>query len=276
MEISCPHCDATLKASQEYLGKRVKCSRCKRIFLVAKPPLKEDTLISSKREFSQNVGKKTGRVQQDITSKEHRFEKQADVCARCARAIDTSTHEFEGRLFCIACEQELSEQTTSRRQQEAGVTGEIQVKCRLCRSMYTPDLKTNKAWMCPNCQGKNPNLKRHYRSVADVCILGLISTVLLLYAELARGRIGLGSILGLVHAVFLLATIICTYRSVAPWIEESVKILIVVVFGVASLTNIGFLLVLTPWVFSVPVAGVYAIIWAFLLWLWIQTKLAAV
>ena len=52
----------------------------------------------------------------------------------------------------------------------------IDALCGHCDKRYTPDADSRGAWVCPACSKKNPNLRRHYRSVADLCILGLIAT----------------------------------------------------------------------------------------------------
>lgn len=276
MEIACPNCQTRMRWSEEYWGKKLRCPKCKQIFVIQKPSEEKVAPVSSEPKFSHSldVEKETGKVQKDKNLKLPGFDNQSDICANCGRAIaeNERAYEIDGRLFCVACEEKPPEQATSKNQQKAGVTDEIQVKCKRCQNIYSPNLKSNKAWICPNCKGKNPNLKRHYRSVADVCIFGLIAGILLLYAGLVRGWTGLGWILLLADAALLLVTIICIYRSVAPWMDESVKIMIVVVFGVATVSNIGFLLIITPLMFAVSVAQVYTIVWAYLIWLWIQTK----
>jgi hypothetical protein len=197
-------------------------------------------------------------------------------CPNC-RAKFKAHDELRGRVAtCPGCKEafsieNLQEQTVLKGQQSAMVANEIRVRCRSCQKTYAPGLRSNKSWICPNCQSVNPNLKRHYRSVADVCILGFIAGVLLLYAGLVQGRTGLVWILLLVDAQLLLVTTILTYMSRAPWADKSVKVMIVVVFGIAAVVNIGFFGAIS-WMIGLLAAGLYAIIWAFLLWLWIQTK----
>jgi len=279
MEIACPHCQTRMRWREEYWDKRVKCPKCKQIFIIQKPPEEKVPPVSSKTKFSNSldVEKETGKVQKDKNSKLPGFDNQGDICASCGRAIaaNEAAYEVEGRLFCMACEEKPPEQTTSKSHQKAGVADEIQVKCKRCQNIYSPNLKSNiayKAWICPNCQCKNPNLKIHYRSVADLCIFGLIAQVLLLYVGLVRDRTGLVWIFGLAYAALLLVTIIRIYKSRAPWMDKPIKIMIVVVASVATVYNIGFFIVVTPLMLAVTVSGVYAILWTFLFWLWLQTR----
>jgi hypothetical protein len=266
-----------MKWKEEYWGSRIKCPKCKQIFVLQKPGKEQDTEGSFKTAISDslNVEKEAEKSQKDKNPKPPDFNNQSAICAGCGGSISANeaSYEIEGQLFCVVCAVDKQpEQVTSKSQGKPGVADEIQVKCKLCQTIYAPDLKLSKAWTCPKCKGKNPNLKRHYRSVADVCILSLIGQSLLLYAGSVHGRLGFFWILGLVQLVLLLLTIIFTYSSAAPWMDGFVKIMIVVVFGLAAVFNIGFLLVKTPGPFALSIAGVYSLIWIFLFWLWIQTK----
>ena len=278
MLIECPQCQIRMNWKEEYWGKKVRCPKCKRIFVIQKPSDEKDTPVSSKTKFSNSlvVEKEKAKVQEDKKSKLPGLDNQGDICANCGRAIaeNERAYEIDGRLFCVTCEEKPSEQPTSNSQQKAGIADEIQVKCKRCQNIYSPNLKSNiayKAWICPNCQCKNPNLKIHYRSVADVCILGLIADTLLLYAGIVQGRTGLFWILRLAHSTLLLVTFIRIYKSRAPWMDNPVKIMIVVVFGIGSVYNVGFFMLFLG-LLAVPAALLYAILWSFLLWLWIQTK----
>jgi hypothetical protein len=127
-------------------------------------------------------------------------------------------------------------------------------------------VKTRRAWRCPSCQANNPNLKRHYRSVADLCILGLIFTIILAAVRFNEQGVDFGLIASATHTVLLLVTIILVYKSKAPWKDTPAKTLIWVVFGLAVLFN-----VLIPLLFAgmllIPLIIVYAIIFPYLFWL---------
>jgi hypothetical protein len=117
-------------------------------------------------------------------------------------------------------------------------TVSISVKCSKCDEVYQPDLKSNRVWRCPKCQVKNPNLRRHYRSFADLCILGFIVTVIFIIAGLNEYGLSLGVLLLSAHSILLLVTIFTVYKSKAPWTDRTVKTLLWVVLGVAFLLNV--------------------------------------
>ena len=120
----------------------------------------------------------------------------------------------------------------------------ILVRCKKCYGRFTPDIKTRKPWICSNCGKKNPNLKRHYRSVADVFILGLISTVIFWWIslDLNANKMLVDVIMfsRAMHVVLLLLGIISLYRSKTPWAEPRIKFLIWLIFGSAFLFNVAF------------------------------------
>src|SRR2546427_11225554 len=93
------------------------------------------------------------------------------------------------------------------------------IKCKKCGVTFEPDLKTKGTWRCPSCQAKNPNLKRHYRSVADLCILGLIVTLIVVAVGYANAGLNLGVLLSAAHAVLLLVTIVFVYKAKTPWAD---------------------------------------------------------
>jgi len=140
------------------------------------------------------------------------------------------------------------------------------IKCRKCGHAFQPDMKTNKAWPCPSCQEKNPNLKRHYRSVADLCILGLIVTAVLVAVKIQKVGLFLDMILSVVHAVLLLVTIIVVYKSKTPWADAAAKALIWTVFGLGILFNVGFPFGF-PGIRNIPLIVVYAIVFPYIFWL---------
>ena len=145
------------------------------------------------------------------------------------------------------------------------------IKCKKCGSTFEPDVKAKKAWLCPSCQAKNPNLKRHYRSVADVCILGLIGTVIFVAIMYARSGLSLGAVLAAAQGMLLLATIVLVYRSKTPWADSRAKNLIWMVFGLALLFN-GVVPLVRAGKLNIPFLIVYAIIFPYLFWLNAQAR----
>ncbi len=140
------------------------------------------------------------------------------------------------------------------------------IKCKKCGGTFQPDLKTKGKWICPNCQAKNANLKRHYRSVADLIILGLIATVIFILIGFKQRGLDFGLILTAAHAVLLLVTIVFVYKSKAPWEDTTTKTLIWVVFGLALSFNV-FIPLLTIGILNIPVLVIYTIIFPYLFWL---------
>jgi hypothetical protein len=141
----------------------------------------------------------------------------------------------------------------------------VSVACKRCHNVFEPDVKTKKAWRCSSCSAKNPNLKRHYRSVADLMILGLIVATLILIAIVIKRGIGVGALLLGSDAILLLVTITLIYKSATPWTDRLANILIWIVFGVAFFAN-----VVIPFVFVgrlSPLIVIYLLIFLYLFWL---------
>ena len=144
------------------------------------------------------------------------------------------------------------------------------IKCKKCGTPFKPDMKAKEAWPCPSCQAKNPNLKRHYRSVADLCVLGLIATAAVVAVRLSRAGLNLSVVLTAGQGVLLLVTIVFVYRSQSPWTDRTAKTLIWSVFSLAFLSN-----VLAPFVLIglrclpvvIPFLVVYAVVFSYLFWL---------
>jgi hypothetical protein len=141
----------------------------------------------------------------------------------------------------------------------------VSVACKVCHKVFEPDVKTKKAWQCSSCSAKNPNLKRHYRSVADLMILGLIVTTFILIAIVIKRGISVGALLLTSDAILLLVTITLIYKSATPWTDRLANVLIWIVFGVAFFTN-----VVIPFVFVKrlsPLIVIYLLIFLYLFWL---------
>ena len=94
-----------------------------------------------------------------------------------------------------------------------------------CGMTFEPDVKTKGTWPCPSCQTKHPNLKRHYRSVADLCILGVMITLLVIVFAVTNAGLFLGVLRSAGRAVLLLATIVFVYKSKTPWADSTAKTL---------------------------------------------------
>ena len=140
------------------------------------------------------------------------------------------------------------------------------IKCKKCGNTFEPDMKTKKTWLCSSCQAKNPNLKRHYRSVADLCILGLIGTAIVVAIVFSKTGLSLGVMLSVAHGVLLLVTIVFVYKSKTPWSDSIAKTLIWIVFGLALLFNVVVPLVLTGRL-NIPAIIIYALVFPYLFWL---------
>ena len=140
------------------------------------------------------------------------------------------------------------------------------IKCKKCANTFQPDMKTKEPWPCPSCQAKNPNLKRHYRSLADLCILGLIATAIVAAVGFSKAGLTLGVILSAGHAILLLVTTVSVYRSKAPWADGAAKALLWTVFGLSLVFNVGISLALAGRL-NIPAVIVYALVFPYLLWL---------
>ncbi len=145
------------------------------------------------------------------------------------------------------------------------------IKCKKCSNTFQPDLTIRGTWDCPACQAKNPNLKRHYRSVADLCILGLIITAIVIAVGFSKTGLNLGVLLSAGHAILLLVTIVFVYKSKTPWADGTAKALIWTVFGLALVFN-----VVVPFAFSgmldIPAIVIYALVFSYLFWLNSQAR----
>lgn len=149
------------------------------------------------------------------------------------------------------------------------------IKCRKCGNAFAPDMKAKETWPCPSCQAKNPNLKRHYRSVADLCILGLIASAAIVAVRFSQAGMNLGVVLSAAQGVLLLVTIVFVYKSKTPWTDRAAKAFVWSVFCTASFLNVIVPLVLIgvrSLPFVLPFAFVYAIIFSYLFWLHSQAR----
>lgn len=140
------------------------------------------------------------------------------------------------------------------------------IRCKHCLVEFQPDMKTRLAWKCPACGKKNPNLKRHYRSLADLCILGVLFGGVALAALFNQPDQMLAKTFLGAHIGLLLTAVIFVYKSKAAWVDSTAKYLVWFVYALAFTLN-----VVLPLVFGNPatvvLVPIYAIIFTYLVWL---------
>ena len=157
------------------------------------------------------------------------------------------------------------------------------IRCKKCDEVFKPDLETRGAWRCPECSKKNPNLRRHYRSVADLFILSLIVISIMVIYGVMKNGVSFGMIALGCYAILMLATIISLYKSPNPWTNNAAVIMVWTVFGITFAMNFLIPSFLTAcWACTALVNGnpvmiefnpvfiVYPIMLIYLLWLQIQ------
>jgi hypothetical protein len=153
----------------------------------------------------------------------------------------------------------------------------ILINCKKCGESFAPDFKTRGDWICPNCQCKNPNLKRHYRSVADLYILWFLFSAIVLTVHIGSAGFDRAAIIRIPFIILLLFTIIAVYKSKSPWNDKAAKILIWSSFGVSVLFKvIQTVQLLLVGGFTIPfLLGfgiVHIAIFIYLFWLHCQAK----
>lgn len=145
------------------------------------------------------------------------------------------------------------------------------IKCRKCGDQFEPDMKTNGTWNCVRCGERNTNLKRHYRSVADLYILSLIITLIGLAVVFSRTGPNLDFMIVGGHALLLLITIIVVYMSAEPWTDRVAKTMIWFVFLLSLVLNVVMPLVLRG-LLNIPMTVAASIVFLYLIWLGWQAK----
>lgn len=155
------------------------------------------------------------------------------------------------------------------------------IKCKKCGNTFEPDMKTTKTWTCPSCEARNPNLKRHYRSVANLFILNLFASPIFVAIRVSEagqnlirfseGVLNLGVMLWAADEVLLLVTIVFVYKSKTPWSDNVAKTLIWSVFGLALLFNFVIPLVLAG-ALNIPFIIVFAVVFPYVFWLSSQAR----
>ncbi len=151
----------------------------------------------------------------------------------------------------------------------------VHVKCKKCGGIYNPQLSSRKKWVCTSCQGKNPNLKVQYRSVANLYIIGLLSTALLIFASFKSGRIGFHTIVGILYVPLILAAIVSIYKSETPWMDPFAKAMVWVVIIFVSITNLLWSFVCVKPLLA-PMGILYIVVFCYLIWLHVQASKCSV
>jgi hypothetical protein len=146
------------------------------------------------------------------------------------------------------------------------------ILCRTCRAPFDADPATRGAWQCPNCHAKNPNLRRHYRGIGNLCILALV--VLAISAALGGFSLELsvGLVLIGVEALLLLLANVMFFKLKTAWPSATARRLIWALFVSAFLLSVG--VPLSGGLICIPAIAVYAIVFPYLFWLHLQTKSA--
>lgn len=161
---------------------------------------------------------------------------------------------------------------------EVGIPEDVKVRCRKCKTAFSPDMETKGPWTCPECGKKNTNLRRQYRSIADYFILMCLGTIVLVlaakYLEGTTGAPALDAKLLIPSAIMLallVSAIVKIYTTNTPWLSKYVNLLIVTVFGGAFILNVLLPLVLFATV-SVPYIVVYGMIFAFVIFIYVRAR----
>jgi hypothetical protein len=154
---------------------------------------------------------------------------------------------------------------------------DVFITCKHCAEVFLPDLKTRGPWVCPYCERKNPNLRRHYRSVADVMIIGLMiggGKLAFQWAD-SNGpflsRFSIADLVQAMHLLILFSAVIAIYRSKTPWANNTIKALIWVIYGATFLANMGFS-VLVGLHLTAMLLLAYIPLFTYLLWLHVQAR----
>ena len=153
----------------------------------------------------------------------------------------------------------------------------ISIVCLKCEQSFQPNIEARGYWTFPHCQGKNTNLRRHYRSVADLYILWLVFWIIYFVVHFQVSNLDFTDVYGLFFIVLLLATVVQIYRSQQPWCDQATKFLIWLVFGIALGTG---LFRIAAMLLTGRINGAYMLgfgvgntsIFIYLLWLHLQTK----
>ncbi|QDU35775.1 hypothetical protein Mal4_00570 [Maioricimonas rarisocia] len=138
LRISCPACQAVLRARPEYVGRKARCKSCGHQFVVEPPAAGEDPVDAMLAEFIS-------------TPVEQNERPTADTCVRCLRTVSTLSASDQAKLIRNAY------QSFDLQSLEAGpaidprllLMKQVCRKCQivLCRECAGPELQ------CPTCGG---------------------------------------------------------------------------------------------------------------------------
>jgi hypothetical protein len=115
---------------------------------------------------------------------------------------------------------------------------QMTVICNRCRHPFRPDMHTKGPWLCPNCQAPNPNLRRHFRAIGGLCILGFLTTLTVLFICLRESCSTFQLALGAGLALLFLITVFVVYKTQTPWANPTVRNMLWTVFGLAFLLTV--------------------------------------
>jgi len=160
---------------------------------------------------------------------------------------------------------------TEEGKEQVGTAPEVVVRCAACSKTFAPDLKLKTdPWYCPHCEAKNPNLRRLYRGVADVFILGLFFALVFFVRRLSQlGPAAPRTWISGFWILFLLFGVIRIYRAKAPWRDGVARTLIWLVFVLVFILNVIvrlFFLSSQDVALVIGSAIVYGIVFIYILW----------
>lgn len=149
------------------------------------------------------------------------------------------------------------------------------IMCKACKQVFQPQQKGRLPWPCPSCGAKNPNLKRHYRSVAYLFMFGIFLNLLVVVFAFKRVPLNWAGLLMAIQVTMFLAAIIRIYSSPAPWGDVAAKALVWTSLTFTASVNLMLPIVLAGRI-PIPHMVVYSVVFAYLIWLqWASSKCTA-
>jgi predicted RNA-binding Zn-ribbon protein involved in translation (DUF1610 family) len=151
------------------------------------------------------------------------------------------------------------------------------VTCISCRRLFEADGRSLRPWACPHCGKKNTNLRRHYRSLATLLVLGLFWNLMVMFNMFRRDATGWPELLvaGFFFLPFLVTTVVILSTR-TPWSSTPAKVLLWFVFGLAFVAHVMPLLLQPAAPGSLYVAlllaAFYALVFSYLMWLGRKAK----
>jgi len=139
------------------------------------------------------------------------------------------------------------------------------VKCKHCGHKFHPNMQGVEGWLCPNCQTKHPNLRRHYRAIAYLCGLGCLVTLIVLLQGFGQEIATVMLVGNTMMAILFAVTTGVVYRAQAPWNDAGIRSLIWTVFGLAVILSVVVPLSLSGTLNMSPII-VFALVFPYLFW----------